>query len=127
MQFACVMTTAIRQRLQHHRNLVLDRFRSELGRIDAQSELDDPEQVERATEAWEAQVLTHLSDHDARIIREIDDALHRLDEGVYGLCATCGTSISDARIEALPTASLCIGCADEGRPTGRVKRVKRSA
>ena len=40
-----------------------------------------------------------------------EQALRRIDEGVYGRCASCGTEIGAARLQALPDASLCIDCA----------------
>ena len=42
---------------------------------------------------------------------EIRLALLRLDRGDYGTCASCGSPIGRARLEALPTATLCIECA----------------
>ncbi len=43
--------------------------------------------------------------------REIRAALQRLSDGNYGTCANCGATIAPARLEALPTATLCIECA----------------
>lgn len=48
----------------------------------------------------------------------VDDALSRLATGRYGNCVACGRPISAARLEALPTAELCIDCARR-RPRGR--------
>ena len=42
---------------------------------------------------------------------DIERALGRLASGDYGRCAACGEPIDPARLAALPTASLCIGCA----------------
>ena len=42
---------------------------------------------------------------------QIRAALRRMDEGTYGTCANCGADINPARLEALPTATLCINCA----------------
>src|SRR5579863_4142303 len=39
---------------------------------------------------------------------DVDDALGRLDDGTYGLCERCGNAISEARIEAMPTARRCL-------------------
>jgi RNA polymerase-binding transcription factor DksA len=38
------------------------------------------------------------------------NALRRLDEGTYGKCERCGERIPPERLEALPTATLCVGC-----------------
>jgi len=40
----------------------------------------------------------------------VDRALRKLDDGSYGLCDRCGNPIGDERLEAVPVASLCIGC-----------------
>lgn len=40
----------------------------------------------------------------------IDEALARLDDGTYGVCAECGVEISEKRLEAVPFAKLCVAC-----------------
>ena len=40
----------------------------------------------------------------------IDEALTRLNEGTYGICAECGIEISEKRLEAVPFAKLCVQC-----------------
>lgn len=39
-------------------------------------------------------------------------AKQRLSAGTYGLCQRCGVAIAPARLQALPTAAFCLGCAD---------------
>jgi len=46
---------------------------------------------------------------------EIETALHKLDEGTYGRCESCGGPIPEARLEAMPAARLCITCASKPR------------
>lgn len=46
---------------------------------------------------------------------EIDDALVRLEAGTYGICEKCGEPIAPARLEAMPTARLCMTCASNKR------------
>jgi DnaK suppressor protein len=41
-------------------------------------------------------------------LRDIDDALAKIDAGTYGLCEQCGRPIGEARLEAKPAARLCI-------------------
>jgi RNA polymerase-binding transcription factor DksA len=48
-------------------------------------------------------------------LREVEDALAKLDEGSYGSCESCGGPIPDARLEAKPAARLCIACASKSR------------
>ena len=42
----------------------------------------------------------------------VDAALARMDEGTYGVCKGCGTQISPARLEAMPSTTRCIDCAN---------------
>jgi DnaK suppressor protein len=44
--------------------------------------------------------------------REIDAALKRMDDGTYGKCENCGQDIPFERMEARPTATRCISCAE---------------
>ena len=43
------------------------------------------------------------------------DALRKMDEGTYGLCERCGNPIAPERLEALPSARLCVRCKQEAR------------
>ena len=51
-----------------------------------------------------------------RLLRQITQALQRIDDGVYGICLHCEQPIARARLEAQPHASLCVNCqaASEG-------------
>ncbi len=49
------------------------------------------------------------SDAQAKVV-EIDAALSRVEAGTYGTCESCGNPIPEARLEALPEATLCVTC-----------------
>ena len=48
-------------------------------------------------------------------LQEIDAALGKIELGTYGLCESCGKPVGEARLEAMPAASLCISCASQRR------------
>jgi DnaK suppressor protein len=50
---------------------------------------------------------------------EIDRALGKIDAGTYGFCEQCGEPIPDARLQALPQASLCVACKSGGLSSRR--------
>lgn len=50
---------------------------------------------------------------------EIDRALAKIEEGSYGRCDRCGTSIPQERLEALPWATLCVACKGAALPGGQ--------
>jgi RNA polymerase-binding transcription factor DksA len=43
-------------------------------------------------------------------IAEVDDALERIEVRCYGVCEVCGQAIPESRLEAIPTARLCVPC-----------------
>ncbi len=49
-------------------------------------------------------------DRERKLIKKIDEAIARLDEDEYGYCNMCGIEIGMKRLEARPTATLCIDC-----------------
>ena len=48
-------------------------------------------------------------------LRDVDDALAKVERGEYGVCESCGEPIGEARLEAMPAARLCIACASKRR------------
>jgi len=62
---------------------------------------------------WEdADIRDGNLDEAVEELGAIDDALQRLDLGGYGVCATCGEPIPDARLEVMPYAVKCVNCAE---------------
>lgn len=74
-------------------------------------EPDNPDTEERATENEGDEVLEGLGNHALEEIAQIEAALKRMDLGTYGQCTECGNGISEPRLEAMPFAAKCIGCA----------------
>ena len=65
---------------------------------------------EEATESFELEKRLALEKRLRDQMAEIEHALHKFDQGTYGLCDNCGQPIDPARLEALPQASLCLSC-----------------
>lgn len=72
----------------------------------------DRDWQERATELENEEVLEHLGEAEREEIRQIRDALARLDAGTYGTCQRCGEPIQERRLRALPYTAICVECAD---------------
>lgn len=54
--------------------------------------------------------LLGLAESLAGQVSEIDEALGAIEDGSYGICASCGTDIAPARLEARPASRLCVDC-----------------
>lgn len=91
----------------------LEELQSRLARIktDAGQE-HSADSEEQAQERENDEVVDAIGDETQQSIREITQALRRLEEGTYGQCDRCGEAIAPARLEALPEATQCINCAD---------------
>lgn len=68
------------------------------------------DQGDQAEDRREDEVRNAEEDRDEGELREIDAALSRIDDGLYGECIDCGIDIPLARLEARPAAVRCIEC-----------------
>lgn len=70
-----------------------------------------------------SEVNQHLSfemkSRERKYIKEIDDALKRIEAGTYGLCESCDIDISIPRLKASPIAKLCIECQEDAEKDSR--------
>ncbi|REJ05105.1 molecular chaperone DnaK [Microbacterium bovistercoris] len=72
---------------------------------------DDEHDPEGVTLSSEWSRLSGLADAAAAELRQVDDALARLEAGTYGICTGCGNPIPAARLEVRPFADQCVACA----------------
>lgn len=101
-------TAALRARLAAR----LAELRAEVARLEGETTGRlDPDFAEQANELEELATNEALEDVRLAEAARILAAIRRIDEGSYGICANCGAGIAPARLEALPTATLCIRCA----------------
>jgi len=99
-----------RQRLLALQQHIVQRV---FGMEEAMLAMDADRDVERTDRVQEEAVevaLTALDEQGRREMEAIQAALARIDAGTYGTCATCGETISAARLTAMPTAGRCVPC-----------------
>jgi DnaK suppressor protein len=63
-----------------------------------------------ATEAYGQEMSFAISDAGRRLLKDIEDALLRIRDGLYGNCERCTKPIDETRLEAVPQARMCISC-----------------
>ena len=66
--------------------------------------------ADQASGTNEVEIQLKLKMTDAKILQAIEEALYRLEKGVYGICRDCGDPIAAARLEAIPWTRVCITC-----------------
>jgi len=69
-----------------------------------------PDPADRATQEEEFSLELRTRDRERKLIKKIDSMMDRIDLDDYGYCDACSVSIGIKRLEARPTATLCIDC-----------------
>lgn len=105
-----------REQLEHFRALLLawkQELQEEVNRTVGHMKQDaanfaDP--ADRATQEEEFGLELRARDRERKLSKKIDEAIRSIDSGDYGYCDACGVEIGIRRLEARPTATLCIDC-----------------
>ena len=73
--------------------------------------------ADQGSATFERELDMTLDENVRAALSDVRKALARIEAGTYGTCERCGAGISDSRLEAMPTANLCITCkaAEEAR------------
>ena len=105
---------ALHKMLMAKRQEIMNEIKGVLGQTlteDKQRRLESAMDVgDQALADLERELGISLMEMRNRKRRLIDEALTRLDEGTYGICAECGVEISERRLAAVPFAKLCVEC-----------------
>lgn len=67
-----------------------------------------------ATATLDREIDYSLEENSEHVLRSIDGALRRIEDGTFGICESCGRPISEERLEAIPYATQCIDCRRKG-------------
>ena len=66
--------------------------------------------ADMSADTYERELAMNIASSEQEVLYQIDEALKRIDEGVYGLCQSCEQAISMSRLKAVPYTSMCIDC-----------------
>lgn len=69
-----------------------------------------PDPTDRASQETDMALELRSRDREGKLIKKINEAISRIESGDYGYCEACGVEIGVQRLEARPTAELCIDC-----------------
>jgi len=113
-----------KEELEHFREIILDKRKQIIEELELMNEtLNDNSggdyfeenspyslHMEQGTDTMEKEKNYLLAARQRKFLEYLDDAIKRIDRGVYGFCQDCGKLIDKARLEAVPHAQLCISC-----------------
>jgi DnaK suppressor protein len=109
-----------KKRIEYYKKK-LQAKRDELMRIIARTEEegrtadDDPtvDLADKAANSYTKEFLFGQTNHDRVMLQLVEDALKRMKENAYGLCANCQEEVQQKRLEAVPWARHCIECQEK--------------
>jgi len=74
---------------------------------------DLPDEIDQASSEYAQSMVFRLRDREKFLLKKIDRALARIEDGSFGVCERCEEPISLKRLEARPVTTLCIRCKEE--------------
>jgi DnaK suppressor protein len=102
------------QRFQRYRQVHRDEARRSLNQLQDETRSVDPacpqDSADFCTTSLSKESLFQRSSQRRHFLRLVDAALTRIEQGAYGVCASCGDEINPKRLEALPWTQLCLRC-----------------
>ena len=96
-----------RQKLLAWKEDILKEAKETLAHLQAESE-NHPDLADRASSETDRAIELRARDRQRKLIAKIDSALRRIETGEYGYCEETGEPIGVKRLEARPTATLCL-------------------
>jgi len=110
------MTTDFNKKELEEIKVKLNELRTNLSKnVEDKKNLDmlEPEvgdSIDQATQSLDKEILFELSDNERKTLDNIDAALRKMDNGIYGVCEHCSGHIEKKRLKALPSARYCLPC-----------------
>lgn len=104
------------KQLEHFRKLLQAWKKELMEEVDrTMSHLKDeaanfPDPADRASQEEEFNLELRTRDRERKLIKKIDKTIDLIDNDEYGFCDACGVEIGVRRLEARPTATLCVDC-----------------
>ena len=104
------------EQVEHFRNILLTWKKELMEEVDrtVHHMQDDaanfPDPNDRATQESEFSMELRARDRERKLIKKIEESMQNLENEDYGYCEACGVEIGVKRLEARPTATLCIDC-----------------
>jgi DnaK suppressor protein len=80
-----------------------------------------PDYLDRASIESHTSFAFRIKGRDRILIRKIEYALSKLEDGTFGICEGCGEEISEGRLQARPVATLCIKCKEKEETEEKIR------
>lgn len=109
-----------KRRLQKLRETLAEESRNLVNLLNRNRTAEEEIRVEKTEDEGDLALISHnkeilnnLHETDFRRLKDIEDALKRMDREEYGICSSCEEGINEKRLVAVPWTTLCIECQEE--------------
>lgn len=109
----------IRKKILRQRELLLAEAREALNALPGQTVF--PDMGDQATAETDRNFMLRLRSREQKLIKKIDEALDRIDNGTFGICDDCGMEINIKRLDARPVTTLCMECKTQQEEEERIR------
>ncbi len=109
----------IRQRLISQKTSLLSEAETALNALPGQTIF--PDLGDQASAEIDRNFMLRLRGREQRLIKKIEEAVEKIDTGVFGICDSCGQEIDLKRLEARPVTTMCIFCKTEQEEEERIR------
>ncbi|MEW6585757.1 MAG: RNA polymerase-binding protein DksA [Nitrospirota bacterium] len=96
------------------KKLITQRKELLMGAMDALNELPGqtvfPDLGDQATAEIDRNFMLRIKGRERKLIKKIEEAIERIEDGLFGICEKCGQDIDIRRLEARPVTTMCIEC-----------------
>lgn len=73
--------------------------------------VEQGDEADVASDAVDRRLIDSMSAKDSQLLKQIDNALERINQNKYGICVSCGNEIPQERLQSLPYTLMCVSCA----------------
>jgi len=98
----------IKLKLLHQKEMLLDEAEEALNELPGQTIF--PDLGDQASAETDRNFMLRLRGREQRLLKKIEQALERVETGIFGICEDCGNEINIQRLEARPVTTMCIEC-----------------
>src|SRR6185369_10450901 len=98
---------------------ILEKKRDELlAAAPARTEKTEPgsksgDWIDQSSQESDLHVHLALKQTDSKLLRAIEEAIHRIEQGTYGICMDCDNQIPSVRLDAVPWTRVCVDCKEK--------------
>jgi DnaK suppressor protein len=105
--------TVFRERLKVKKEEILEAFTKNKNYGKEANGEPSQDIADQAADSYTKEFLFSLSSSERKLLRQVDEALSRIQDRCYGVCASCEDSLNLKRLQAVPWATLCLKCQEK--------------